>query len=77
MSLTNSFRSLLTKLILKRQIAKNIGLVNLFTTRGKTLNLHTTTINLEYLLPLGIMNVICLMHHIQFLTFKITLDLSI
>ena len=29
MSLTNSFISLLTKLILKRQIAKNIGLVNL------------------------------------------------
>ena len=29
MSLTNSFISLLTKLILKRRIAKNIGLVNL------------------------------------------------
>ena len=36
-----------------------------FITRGKTLNQCITTINLKYLVQLGIMNFICLMDHIQ------------
>ena len=43
---------------------------------GKTLNPNITTINLKYLLPLGMMNLICLMDHIQLQTFRITLNLS-
>ena len=40
----------------------------------KTLNLRTTTINLKPLLHLGMMNLICLMDHILFDTFKIILN---
>ena len=62
---------------LKTTNNKNNGLVNLSMYRTwKTLNQHTTTINLKYLLPLGIMNLICLVVLIQFLAFKITLSLS-
>ena len=46
-----------------------------FITHGKTLNLHITTLNLKYLLQLGIMNLIYLMDHILFQTFKIVLDI--
>ena len=38
---------------------------------------HITTINLKYLLQLGMMNLICLMVLIKFLTFKITFDFTI
>ena len=65
------------KLNLKTPNNKNIGLVNLsIYYAGQILNLHTTTINLKFHLCLGIMNLIVLMILIQFLTFKITLNLS-
>ena len=65
------------KLNLKNPINKNIWLVNLsIYYTCKTLNLYTTTINLKYLLPLGIILLLCLMVLIQSLTFKITLNLS-
>ena len=65
------------KLNLKNPNNKNIGLVNLsITTHGKTLNWCITTINLKYLPQLGMVNLICLMDHIQSHTFKITLNLS-
>ena len=38
---------------------------------------HITTINLKYLLQLGMMNLICLMVLIKFLTFKITFEFTI
>ena len=53
---------------LKNPDNKNIGLVNI--------NLHITTINLKFLFPPGVTNLICLMDLIQFLTFKISLNLS-
>ena len=65
------------KLNLKTANGKNIGLVNLsIYYNWKTSNQNTTTINLKYLLQLGMMNLICLMFLIQFLTFRITLKLS-
>ena len=65
------------KLNLKTPNGKNIGLVNLsIYYKWKTSNQNTTTINLKYLLQLGMMNLICLMFLIQFLTFQITLKLS-
>ena len=41
---------------------------------GKTLSLHTTTTNSRYLLQLGMMNLICLMDHILYQTFKTILS---
>ena len=65
------------KLNLKNPNNKNTGwLIQVFTTRGKTSNQNTITINLKYLLQLGMLNLICLMFLIQFLTFRITLNLS-
>ena len=62
---------------LKTPNNKYNGLVNLsMCYTWKTLNQHTTTINIKYLLPHGIMNLICLVVLIQFLAFKITLSLS-
>ena len=76
-SKANEFNKFIYQFTGKRNLKtpnnNNIGLVN-FTTHRKTLNLHTTTINLKYLLQLGMMNLICLMVLIQFLTFKITLS---
>ena len=64
------FISLLTNLILKSHSTKILDwLTQVFTTPGQTLNLHTTTIS-------GIMNLICLIILIEFLTFKVTLNLS-
>ena len=61
------------KLNLKTQNNKNIGLVNLTIYYAwKTLNLHTTKMNLKYVLPPRIMNLIYLMFLTQFMTFKIT-----
>ena len=46
----------------KTQITKILDwLIYVFTTPVKTLNLHTTTRNLKYLLQLGMINLICLM----------------
>ena len=54
---------------------KNIALANLsICYTWKILNLHITTINLKYLLQLGMINLICLMDHILFQTFKIILN---
>ena len=65
------------KLNLKTPNNKNIGFVNLsIHYTWKTLNLHIATINLKYLLPLEMMDLICLMDHIQSQTFRITLNLS-
>ena len=67
MSLTISFIILLTNLFSKTQITKTLDwLIEVFTTNGKTLNLHTATINLEFQPQLGIMNLNCLMVYIQF-----------
>ena len=53
---------------------KSMALANsVFIIHGKTLNLNTTTINLKFLLQLGIMNLICLMDHVLFLIYKIVL----
>ena len=61
------------KLNLKTQNNKNIGLVNLTIYYAwKTLNLHTRKMNLKYVLPPRIMNLIYLMVLTQFMTFKIT-----
>ena len=52
--------------------------LNLKTPNNKDIeltNLSTTTINLRHLLQLGMMNLICLTVLVQFLTFKITLNL--
>ena len=56
---------------------KNMALANLsITTHGKILNLNTTTINLKYMLQLGMMNLIDLMDLIRFLIFKAILNIS-
>ena len=44
---------------------------------GKTLNLNTTTRSLKFQPQHGMMNLICLMNHIQSQTFRITLNLSL
>ena len=54
----------------------NNSLIQVYITHEKTLNLDTTTINLKYLHQLGMMNLICPMVLIQFLTFMVTLNLS-
>ena len=65
------------KFNLKTLNNKYIGFVNLsIYYTWKKLNLHTTTINLKYLLPLRMMNFNYLMVLIQFQTFRITLNLS-
>ena len=66
------------KLYLKTPNNKNIGLIilSIYYTWKKRLNLHTTTINLKFQLQLRMMNLIYLMVLIEFLTFKIALNLS-
>ena len=54
---------------------KSMALANVsIITHRKTLRFHIATINLKYLLHLGMMNLICLMDHILFCTFKIILS---
>ena len=54
---------------------KNMALANVSIIKHqKTLRLHITTINLKYLLHVGMMNLICLIVHILFRTFKIILS---
>ena len=64
------------KLILKDP-KKNMALVNLSITLGKTLNQNTTIINLKFQLQLGMKLSIYLMVLILLLIFKITLNLSL
>ena len=65
------------KLNLKTPNNKNIRLVNLsIHYTWKNIKSDTTTINLKYRLPLGMMSMICLMFLIRFLIFRITLNLS-
>ena len=74
---SNKFIYQLTNLILNLQITKILDwLIEIFATHGKILNLHTTTINLNFQLPLRNINLICLMVLIHFLKLKITLNLS-
>ena len=50
---------------------KNVALANLsINQHGEILSLHFTTINLNSLLQLGMINLICLMKNILFQTFK-------
>ena len=66
------------KLNLKTPNKKNIELVNLsIAALRKTLSQNTTTTNLKYQHPFGMILLICLLVLIQFLTFKITLSLSL
>ena len=56
---------------------KNMALVNLSIYYSwKNFNLNTTTINLKFLLQLGMMNLIYLMDLILFLIYKIILNIS-
>ena len=48
-------------------------LIQVYNTHGKTLNLFITTINLKSLLQLGMTNLICLVDHTLFKTFRIIL----
>ena len=50
--------------------------LSLSITHGKTLNQHTTTINLKFLLQLGMILLICQMVLILLKTFKTILNLS-
>ena len=53
--------------------------LNLKNPNNKTLdwlNLHAATVNLKYLLQLGMVNLNCMIIFIQFQTFKVTLNLS-
>ena len=52
------FMNLLTSLILKTQIKILYWLIQVPAIHGKTLNLHIATINLKFLLKLGMMNLI-------------------
>ena len=77
MSLTNVYIRLLTNSILKLQIKKNIGLVNLsiyYTWK----NIKSAYNNNKFKMsaPTWMMNLICLMVLIQSLTFNIYLNLS-
>ena len=70
------FRLDVTDKLNLKDLKKNMALVNLSITLGKTQNLKTTTINLKFLLQLGMMLLIYQMLLIRFLTFRITLSLS-
>ena len=79
MTLTNLFINFLTNLISKIQSQLNLKLVDLgiyYTWKNIKSYIKSTTTNLKYLLPLGMINLICLMVLIQFLTFRIILNLS-
>ena len=75
MSLANSFINLLTNLILKTQTKILDWSIYTFITHGGILHLHITTINLKFQLQLGMMNLTCLMDHIQSQTFNIILSM--
>ena len=66
------------KLNLKNPNNKNIGLVNLsiYYARKNIKSAYNNNKFKNILIRLGMMNLNCLMDHIQFLTFKITLSMS-
>ena len=71
------FRLTLADKVNLKYTSKNMVLANLsIYYNGKTLNQHTTTINLKFLLQLGMMNLTCLMGHILLQTSNTTLNLS-
>ena len=73
----HKFRLTLADKLNIKDLTKNMALANLVSIpHGKTLNQHTTTINLKVQHQLGMMNLICLMDHILLMTSKITLNLS-
>ena len=58
-------------------ITKNTKVIYIYVyINGKTLDQHKTTINLKFLLQLGMMNLICLMDLILLQTSKTTFNLS-
>ena len=80
-SKTTEFNKFVNQFTDKRNLEtpnnKNIGLVNIsIYYTWKTLNLHPAKINLKFQLQLRLINFICLIVRIQFLTFKMTLNLS-
>ena len=73
---SNKFMHQLTDNLNLKNPNKNMALSNLvFIIHGKILNLNTTTINLKYMPQLGMMNLICLIDLIQFLIYKIILNI--
>ena len=64
MSLTNAFMNIMTSFILETQMKILHWLTEVFIIYGKILNLHIISINLKFLLQLGMMNLICLIKFI-------------
>ena len=57
----------------KNMALTNLSIYNIWK-NIKTLSLHITTVNLNYLLQLGLVSLICLMDHFLFQTYKIILS---
>ena len=57
----------------KNMALTNLSIYNIWK-NIKTLRLHITTVNLNYLLQLGLVSLICLMDHFLFQTYKIILS---
>ena len=73
---SNQFFYKFTDKVYLKNPNKKIALANLsIYYTWKTLNLHITTIDLKYLLQLGMMNLICLMDHILFPIYNIILNI--
>ena len=74
----HKFRLTLTDKLNLKDPNKNMALTNLsiynIWKNIKTLSLHITTVNLNYLLQLGLVSLICLMDHFLFQTYKIILS---
>ena len=68
------FRLTLADNLILKVLIKNIALANL-SIYWTWKNLHIATINLKFLLQLGMMNLICLMDHILFQSLKIFLSI--
>ena len=58
----------------KNMALTNLSIYNIWK-NIKTLSLHITTVNLNYLLQLGLVSLICLMDHFLFQTYKIILSI--
>ena len=76
-SKTSEYHVLLLNLTNKIDLRseKTVALSNLSIIHRKTLKAHTIIINLKYLLQRGVKNLICLMDYIQYLIFKIILNI--
>ena len=57
----------------KNMALTNLSIYNIWK-NIKTLSLHITTVNLNYLLQLGLVSLICLVDHFLFQTYKIILS---